>query len=108
MLVLHAAFLDDSLAVWLEPESGKAALVEAVGEAGLILKFGKRIARAATAWIPAHDGQPAPSSPLLLDDAVPLNVAYEITPHPVTVLPLSARHAIEFIAACAGKRMVRP
>ena len=96
-----------SLAVWVEPEAGKAALVEAVGELGLTLKFGKRIAKSALAWLPTLAGKPVPSTPLLVDG--PLEEGpYAIAPHTVTVLPLSARHAIDFVAACVGKRMVRP
>src|SRR5580700_5703548 len=103
MLVLHGAFVDDSLAVWVEPESSKAVLVEAVGELGLTLKFGKRIAKSATAWLPTYEGIPAPSTALLAD--TPLDVGteaarYEIAAHKITVLPLSARHAIDFVAAC--------
>src|SRR6202035_269890 len=102
MLVLHAAFLDDSLAVWVEPESSKTALVAAVGELGLTLKFGKRIAKSATAWLPTRDGQPAPSTALLSDDSLDVedqDARQQIRPHTITVLPLSARHAIDFVAA---------
>ncbi|HEV3200657.1 MAG TPA: hypothetical protein VGZ73_22295, partial [Bryobacteraceae bacterium] len=106
MLVLHGAFLDDSLAVWVEPESSKAALVAAVGELGLTLKFGKRIAKSAIAWLPSHDGKPAPSTALLAD--APVDTPDEIAPHKITVLPLSARHAIDFVAACVGQRIVTP
>jgi len=106
MFVLHAACLDDSLGVWLEPEAGKSALVDSVAELGLTLKFGKRIARPATAWLPTFDGQPVPSTGLLGE--VPAGVRFEIAPHPVTVLPLSARHAIDFVAACTGKHLVAP
>ena len=111
MLVLHGAFLDDSLAVWVEPESSKAALVAAVGELGLTLKFGKRIAKSAIAWLPTHDGTPAPSSALLAEAPLgdPNEAArYEIAPHTITVLPVSARHAIDFVAACVGQRIVTP
>src|ERR1017187_4109127 len=92
MLVLHAAFLDDSLAVWLEPESGKAALAGAAGELGLTLKFAKRIAKAATAWLPTSGGRAAPSSALLAD--APAEDACEIAPHTVTVLPLEGEPLI--------------
>src|ERR1039457_2753261 len=99
MLVLHGAFLDDSLDVWVEPESSKAALVAAVGELGLTLKFGKLIAKSAIAWLPTHDGTPAPSSALLAE--APLgdpNEAsrYEIAPQPITFPPFRSRHAIDF------------
>src|SRR5579872_4427996 len=106
MLVLHAAFLDDSLAVWVEPEAGKTALAGAVAEAGLILKFAKRMARTATAWLPTFGGHPAPSSALLSD--APLEGPGEIAPHPATVLPLEGSYAIDFLAACLGKRLVSP
>ena len=106
MLVLHAAFLDDSLAVWAEPGADKASLVGAVSELGLTLKFGKRIARSATAWLPSHGGKPAPSTALLGE--APPDAACEIAPHAITVLPLSGRHAIDLLAASTGKRIVTP
>src|SRR5438067_108492 len=105
MLVLHGALLDDSLAVWVEPEGGKATLVEAIAEVGLTLKFGKRIAKPAAAWLPTHEGKPAPST-ALLEEGPAAGGPFEIAPHRVTILPLSARHAIDFIAACAGKNIV--
>jgi len=106
MLVLHAAFLDDSLAVWLEPESGKAPLAGALGELGLTLSFAKRIARPAIAWLPTREGCAAPSSVLLSD--APLEGTYEIAPHTVTILPLKGEHAIDFLAASMGKRLASP
>src|SRR5579863_4077459 len=110
MLVLHGAFLDDSVAVWAEPESSKETLVAAVAELGLTLKFGKRIARIATAWLPTSEGRAAPSTALLADAPLedPKTVRYEIAPHKVTILPLSARHTIDFVAACIDKRIVTP
>ena len=106
MLVLHAAFLDDSLAVWAEPDADKTALISAVAELGLTLKFGKRIAKSATAWLPSLDSKAAPSTALFGD--APADGSYEIAAHKIAVLPLSARHAIEFVAACVGRRMVSP
>src|ERR1700687_1689475 len=104
MLVLHASFVDDSLAVWVEPDSGKAALTGAVSELGLTLKFAKRIARPAIAWLPPCEGRPAPSSSILSD--VPLAGPCEIAPHTVTVLPVPVRFAMDILAACTGKRLL--
>ena len=106
MLVLHAAFLDDSLAVWLEPDSGKAALAGALGELGLTLKFAKRIATPAVAWLPTSGGRAAPSSALVSD--APLEGACEIAPHTVTVFPFEGEPAVDLLAAFAGKRLVSP
>jgi len=106
MRILHAAFLDDSLAVWLEPEAGKAALADAVGELGLILKFAKRKARPALAWLPTSGGRPAPSSALLAD--APPDGACEIAPHTITILPLQGNYAVDLLAASVGKRLVSP
>ena len=88
MLVLHAALLDDSLAVWVEPESSKAALVAAVGELGLTLKFGKRIAKSATAWLPTRDSKAAPSTALLSEAS--LDVQDQSARHEIA--PLGPRH----------------
>lgn len=106
MLILHAAFLDDSLAVWLEPDSGKAALAGALGELGLTLNFAKRIAKPGIAWLPTCGGRAAPSSALLSD--APPEGACEIAPHTVTVVPLEDEYAIGVLAASIGKRLVSP
>jgi len=107
MIVLHAAFGEDSLRVWREPEAGKAALLAAIAELGAEFKYSKRAAGKAMAWLPTRAGQPAPSSALLVDAPLP-DDGCELAPAAVTALPLGAQPAIDLLAACAGKRMAAP
>ncbi|HZV04396.1 MAG TPA: DEAD/DEAH box helicase [Gemmataceae bacterium] len=107
MIVLHAAFREDRLLVWAEPEAKKAALLAAVTQLGTGLKFKLRDAHEAVAWLPTQDGQPAPSSALADGAAVPDQDCY-LAPHVVETLPLCARQTIAFLTACAGKRIAAP
>ena len=107
MIVLHAAFYQDRLQVWVEPEAGKAALLAAVAELGAGFRYGKRAAGKAVAWLPTRQGKPVPSS-ALLSDASPSNEECSLAPSIVTTLPLRAAQAVDLLAACVGKRMLAP
>ena len=107
MIVLHAAFCQDRLQVWAEPEAGKAALLATVAELGAGFRYGKRAAGKAVAWLPTRQGKPVPSS-ALLSDASPSNEECSLAPSIVTTLPLRAAQAVDLLAACVGKRMPAP
>ncbi|HLK68815.1 MAG TPA: DEAD/DEAH box helicase [Bryobacteraceae bacterium] len=104
MLALHGAFLDGDLCVWLEPESGKNALIQALGELGLVLKS-KRVGHSAMAWLPTSGGRPVPSS-ALMGDAAPGEC--RIAPHKVTVLPLSPHATVDLLSASADRKLAAP
>ena len=107
MIVLHAAFYQDRLLVWAEPEAGKPVLLAAVAELGAEFKYPKRAAGKAAVWLPARKGKPAPSS-ALLSNASPSNEECSLAPSIVTTLPLRAAQAVDLLAACVGKRMLAP
>lgn len=107
MIVLHAAFYQDSLLVWQEPEAGKAALVAAVTQLGAQFKFPRRAAAEAVAWLPSRAARPAPSTALVAETPVPDDQCH-ISPSAVTVLPLRAPQAVDLLAACMGKHVAVP
>ena len=107
MIILHAAFRDGRLLVWLEPDAGKAALVAAVVRLGTDLKFSRRNVHEAVAWLPTQEGRPAPSGALADSAAIPGEECY-LAPHVVAVLALDAQQAIGLLGACAGKRVAVP
>ena len=107
MIVLHAAFTDHRLMVWAEPDAGKTALLAAIAHLGTRLKFTRRDVHEAVAWLPTHDGRAAPSGALAGGGAIPDEDCY-LAPHVVEALPLGARQAVDFLMACAGKRVAAP
>ncbi len=89
MLVLHAAFPGDSLAVWVEPDSGKPVPTGAVSELGFRLKLAKRIAQALNNNLISYLGAPVnvgPSGP------------------PPVVVPTLSTWAFKIMAAGRGPR----
>lgn len=108
MLVLHAGFHAGALLVWREPEAGKPALLAAVGELGDSLRFSKRSAVEAFAWVPTRAGRPVPSTPLLNGGEPILEETCRLDPMPITALRLSPAQAVAFLTSCIGKRMIAP
>ncbi len=116
MIVLHAAF-EDSLLIWAESskrrkgslvasfDAGAASLVETVVELGV--QVSKRHAHEAVAWLPSTESGPMASAALLDDDTVPADSG-PIAPWIVTAIPLDLSRAVHLLAACAGKRLLRP
>jgi SNF2 family DNA or RNA helicase len=107
MIVLHAGFTAGQLLVWHEPEAGKAPLLAATNQLDSGLKFTRRDAGEAIAWLPTHDERVAPSSALADGDPLGEGDCY-LAPHAVTTLPLDPRQAVNLLAACAGKRVAAP
>jgi hypothetical protein len=115
MIVLHAAF-EDSL-IWAESskrrkgplvasfDAGAASLVETVVELGL--QVSKRHAHEAVSWLPSTEGGAIASAALLDDDTVPADSG-PIAPWIVTAIPLDTSRSVHLLAACAGKRLLRP
>src|SRR5579859_6519792 len=106
MRIVHAAFVPGRLAVWMEPESGKAGLAGIADSLGLTAKFVRGAATSAEVWLPSVRGRAVPSSTLLGE--APDATAATIEPHEITILPLAGRRAIDVLAACSGKRLLAP
>src|SRR4051812_15216503 len=106
MLVVHAAFLDDSLALWAEPLPGGEALLQVLHDIDPELKFRKHLAQTATAWLPTHKGRAVPSTPLLGEIAPAEQCA--LAPHACEALVLPAPEAILLLTVSAGKHMLAP
>src|SRR2546426_8594288 len=116
MIVLHAAF-EDSLLVWAESskqrkgpllasfEAGPACLVETAVELGV--QVSKRHPREVVAWLPSSEAGPIASAALLDDETLPAASGL-IAPWIVTAIPLDTSRSVHFLAACAGKRLLRP
>ena len=102
MIALHAAFDEDQLIVWVEPESGKAALLNAVAQAVTEFKFPKRALQQAAAWLPSQGGQPLPSSPLL-NGTPALKGTSILQRFVVTALPLSVQQAVDLLGSMYGQ-----
>ena len=159
MIILHGTFFRGRLLVWGEvsgsigrragrvgakgwlPERpsrvpafprdlGPEGLRSALETAGLGETLGGR-AEKAILWLPAADGRPMASSPLLSQSAGVSNDAFNgpgggdadlvspgtsakppgaRTPAPwaATVIPLAPGDAVHFLSACAGRRMLAP
>jgi SNF2 family DNA or RNA helicase len=104
MLILHAALVDGTLAVWGEEPGGSAdasRLKTAFGEGGITI--GGQV-RTLTGSLPAKSGRPAPSSPLI-GELVPIEKT-TIAPLPIEALVVD--DAIELLASVVGKRLIAP
>ena len=122
MIVLHAAFCEDSLLLWAESslderpktrvrrndapaapfDAGPSALLAAAAEVGIPLASTKRPTQEVIAWLPSHPKGPISST--TLSDDLPAALA----PWVVTALALDLQQAIPLLAACAGKKVLRP
>jgi hypothetical protein len=132
MIVLHAGILAGEFFLWgempLEHEAGvkgkgtrkggsKAAsrtvetfpydagierLSDALREGGFDLPVKKKTAEAMVIWLPAADGKPIPSSPLIAESPE-LGEGATLKPWMIAVLHFSISQAVEFLCACAGK-----
>src|SRR5262249_44732122 len=130
MLILHASFLDDCLALWGEvPADGepvtkpsrrkKAATSASIFDAGqdaLTAALATVLpdlpgrspqTEAVTAWLPTVDGRPIASSPLITEPPPP-GAAASIQPWTVTALRLSSDAAAALLCACIGKEVLSP
>jgi SNF2 family DNA or RNA helicase len=107
MIVLHAAFYQDAVLWWAEPEAGKKGLLDAIAQLGVKFKYPKRMAMEAVAWLPTRQGRPLPSS-ALVGEAPAVDEDCYLAPVIVSVLPLDARHSIDLLAECVRKRMLAP
>ena len=116
MIVLHAAF-EDSLLLWAESptrqkgrltaaiDAGAASLVSTAIELGLPLS--KRHTREVVAWLPSSESGPIASAPLLAGEA-PTADSGPLIPWIVMAASLEVGQSIPLLAACAGKRLLRP
>jgi SNF2 family DNA or RNA helicase len=128
MLVLHAALLNDSIALWAEappaaipqpakrgrrpryeipppPQHGApfALVREAIGSTGIELPSEER---KLVAWLPSLDGRPGASTPLA-GQTLPPGFA-EIAPFHVEALVATPGDALAFLATLVGQRLVAP
>ncbi len=123
MVVLHLGVCDGQLFLWGEtppgsktkPKTGSSpslpynttakALVSAASEGGLRLQVKRAVPL--HVWLPAWDGVPLPSSPLIADtpteDTDPVLALWRIT-----AIALSDDEAFHFLAACYGREMLAP
>src|SRR5262245_13254076 len=129
MIIIHAGFLDYQLWLWGEapaenaPEAplrrgrkasaksrpknqnrlpfdaGGERLLATLAEVVSDLKMGKGDVAAATVWLPAVDGQPLASSPLIAEPP-PSNGKVAITPRAVAAIPLSTAEAVNLLCHC--------
>jgi SNF2 family DNA or RNA helicase len=132
MLILHAAYFEDRLALWgevpatreprrrpsgqakskkpkplpLPYDAGQDRLGVALTEAGLSQGLNGLESRAAVAWLPTHQHHPWASSPLI---AEPLGVAAaDLAPWQVTTLTPSPAGIVEFLCACVNREVLAP
>ena len=131
MLIVHAALVNGVLAVWGEvprdaedapppkkggrprkgfeipppPPYGASAerLRTAFAEAGIAIGGEQRTL---IGWLPAANGRPAPSSPLI-DELVPVE-STRIEPWSVAALLLDDAATIDLLASVVGKRLIAP
>jgi len=107
MIVLHAAFDQEKLLVWTEPEAGKPPLLNAIAQLGESFVHRKKDCRQAHAWLPTEGGRIVPS-PVLATESPSADHQIRIDSWPVTVVPLQSSQAIDFLSACIGKRIAAP
>jgi hypothetical protein len=116
MLILHAAVVDETLAVWGEtpyvPErrsrrkrcgASVASLQDEISRAGVTIRGEPR---KLVGWLPTVDGQPAPSSPLV-GEMQPAETT-RIEPWNVEAIVLESMASIDLLAAVVGKRLIAP
>ncbi|MFQ5789580.1 MAG: DEAD/DEAH box helicase, partial [Acidobacteriota bacterium] len=128
MIVLHAACRDERLLLWGEIpdggqrgpsrrisraenrypyDAGESRLRQALREAAVGFKLGKRKFQTQTAWLPARGRLPVPSSPLIAEPPVSRRKA-RLAPWAVTTYPLSADEAVGLLCRCMGQQTLAP
>ena len=100
MLILHAALVNDTLAVWGEEPRGCATTERFRTALGAIGGESWKL----TGWLPTAAGRPAPSSPLI-GEAVPIEKT-RIAPWPIEAIVVD--DTIELLASVVGKRLIAP
>ena len=132
MIIIHTGEYDGSLFVWAEESTGNAAdpasirvrprgsrryphpfgtgdaaLVHALGQAGIHFAPEHRRIGEMTAWLPSRGSSPIPSSPLLPEPRRS-RAKLRIAPWTVSAYRLSHAKAVEFISASMDKRALAP
>lgn len=103
MLVLHAALVNGSVAVWGEASLDAAAVRDALAQGGIVARAQ---ARTLTGWLPTVKKKPVPSSPLIGDVQPPEKTRIE--PLPVEALVLDDAATLDLLASVVGKRLLAP
>ncbi|MBI5584455.1 MAG: DEAD/DEAH box helicase [Deltaproteobacteria bacterium] len=134
MLVIHAAFQGDHLFLWAEssldakvtgkgsPQRKKTLAQESkplpydpgikalsAGLSGLDLPPDRTrlTPEVRSLWLPAINGQPLPSSPLIADGP-DTGGTLELRPWTITIIPLNTDQWTSWLSQCAGKELLGP
>src|SRR5882672_8962696 len=130
MIILHAGFFDHQLWLWGEApartvletparrgrkatakarkrerlpfDAGGDGLLAALNEVVSGLKMGKDDVGTATIWLPAVDGQPVASSPLIAEPPSSNGKAV-IAPWAVAAIPLNTAEAVDLLCRCVNR-----
>ena len=96
-----------SAAEFLPYDAGKDRLRAALQEAGVGFPVSRKSFEVLTAWLPAKNHVPIPSSPLIGDPPAP-ETKTRAVPWLVTAIRLSPLLGMEFLCACFGKQTLAP
>jgi SNF2 family DNA or RNA helicase len=88
-------------------DAGPEKLREALTAAGFAPAPRKIALQPTVAWLPALNGIPLASSPLISQVPAPSSPG-EIAPWTVTAIPLDVEQALNLLYSCVGKRILKP